>query len=102
MPEKVYTTMTRRRYRELIDRWLDGTLLQKWEGHRKPTTKAEQVEERQIKAIAMIYTENIKAVLDQLAKDDWSELRLVHDEARKIMRIQIVGRGYRQSTLDRL
>jgi hypothetical protein len=77
MSEARITSMSRTRYQELIKQWLDGTLLANWPDNKRATTKSEQVEERQIKAIAMIYTDGSKTLKDLLSGDSWRELYMV-------------------------
>lgn len=92
-----YTRMTRRRYRELVDGLWDGTLLEKWK-ERKAVTRADIVEERQIKAIGLIFNnvDKQKHIIETLNADEWTELIILRDGDQ--MKIQIYGRPkYAQS-----
>ena len=74
-----YTSMSRQRYRELLENILSGTLSEKWKNIDIATCKADKVEERQIKAIGMIvhYTDDAtKAVLKE---DNWDTLYILRD-----------------------
>lgn len=86
------TQMSRVRFRELCAAWLDGSLMQKWEGKEHGVTKAEQVEERQIKAIGLIMADKDQATLKLLMSDDWLEMHVLVDDKTQKMHIQILGR----------
>ena len=78
MSKQIYTSLSRTRYRELIAAIETGELEQKWVEGKEPVTKAEQTEERQIRALAMIYAEG-KELRDNLATLNWTSLCVYTD-----------------------
>ncbi len=88
MAERI-TSMSRARFMELRQLWLDGTLIDKWRGL-TPKTKSDKVEERQIRGMAMIYQLH-QDQRDILLTDKWSELHIVKDHGS--VKLEIIGRG---------
>jgi len=72
------TSMTRGRFRELQTGILDGTLLNKWKD-KVATTKSDIVEQNQIRAITMIYTNASNRTLELLNSNIWHELFVLND-----------------------
>jgi hypothetical protein len=84
-----YTSMTRTRFLELRKQMLDGSLTDKWTALENSgnLSKADKVEERQIRAIGIIYkniSSNTSAILNS---DKWKELHIVNDNG--IMKLQV-------------
>ena len=73
------TRLSRHRYNELLQGMKDGSLLEKWKD-KIATTKVDQVEERQIRAMYLISKESDQKTIDILAGDGWRELILVKEE----------------------
>lgn len=73
------TRLSRQRYNELLQGMTDGSLLEKWKD-KTATTKADQVEERQIRAMYLISKESDQKTIDILAGDGWRELILVKEK----------------------
>lgn len=82
------TSISRARFQELRQQLIDGTLSSKWDGL-TPTRKADIVEEKQIRGMAMIFElpKDQRAILDT---DQWSELHIVKD--RDLLKLEIVSR----------
>lgn len=73
MTKTLLTQMGIARYDEIVAGWLDGTLQKKWSELQKfnpdrVLTKKEQVEERQIRAIAFMFAERDNPRADELLK----------------------------------
>lgn len=88
------TSMSRARFQELRQQWLDGVLSEKWKD-KTPTTKADKVEDKQIRAMAMIF-QMPKAQRSILDTDNWSELHVVKD--CDTLKLEIIG-NYRAVVL---
>lgn len=89
MAKTLVTQMTKARYDELISGWLDGSLKEKWvKLENNQLTKAQQVEERQIRAIAMIVSNEkvYKSVREKL----WN-LITIYREDNGTLSIQLFG-----------
>jgi hypothetical protein len=84
---KRITSITKQRFRELCQQWIDGILQEKWPEGKVAITKAEQVEERQIRAIGLIYSSDNDDIRKLLFTDKWRELYILQDD--KNIRIQI-------------
>lgn len=93
MSAKRITSMSRARFNELRQQWIDGVLSEKWDG-KTPTTKADKVEDKQIRGMAMIFNmpKAQRAILDT---DKWTELHIVKD--CDLIKLEIIG-NYRTVT----
>jgi len=52
------TSISRARFQELRQQWLDGVLSEKWKD-KTPTTKADKVEDKQIRAMAKSFAADL-------------------------------------------
>ena len=80
------TSMTRTKFNELREGVVNGSLRAKW-ADKTPTTKADKVEEKQIRALGLIFElpyENRKL----LDTDQWHELFIVNENG--ILRLQVI------------
>jgi len=82
------TSISRARFQELRQQWIDGVLSEKWKD-KTPTTKADIVEDKQIRGMAMIFQmpKSKRAILDT---DDWSVLHIVKDGG--LLKLEITPR----------
>ena len=87
MPQR-FTSITRPRFRELVKGMVDGSLLKKWDVIGAATTKAEKVEERQIKIIGMIYGKHDEDVLKVLESDAWTVLHIDVINGNFVLRVE--------------
>ena len=89
MTRTLVTQISRVRYDELITGWLDGSLKEEWvKLENTKLTKAKQVEERQIKAIAMIISNN--DIFNSVKEKPWNLIK-VYKEANGTMSIELLG-----------
>ena len=80
------TEFGRARFEELTEGIKDGSLLEKWSKEKVPKTKAELVEERQIKALgAWVASGNS---LEELHGLKWRRLEFFSDGDRVLVRAQ--------------
>ena len=84
---KKLTEFGRARFEELFEGIKDGTLLERWPKEKVPKTKAELVEERQIKALgAWVNSGNS---LEELQRDlSWRRIEFFSDGDRILVRAQ--------------
>jgi hypothetical protein len=73
------TQMSKPRFMELCAEWADGSLIDKWNDLQEAKTKAEKVEERQIRAIAMLIQEAPEEYR-RLLREDWKLFEVLVDE----------------------
>jgi len=89
MTRTLVTQISRVRYDELITGWLDGSLKEEWAKlENTQLTKSQQVEERQIKAIAMIVSNN--DIFNSVKEKPWDLIK-VYKEANGTMSIELLG-----------
>lgn len=82
------TSMSKVRFEELLHGIMDGSLSQQWTGKdEQKLTKREQVELRQLLAIANIYNENPIA-LEKVNKGNWKLLEILKQGDRVYLRLR--------------
>ena len=79
MPQRL-TSMKRSRFIEISRGIYDGSLKERWPEGKEAVTKKEQVEERQIKAVYMIFSESPKTFEELYKETNWTELAIVRLE----------------------
>ena len=74
------TSITRSRFMQLWQEGADGTLAERWPKGKVAVTKAEKVEERQLKVmVALIQTD--PTTFDKLVdSEDWNEVEFIRAE----------------------
>lgn len=80
------------RYDELVEQWLNGSLKQKWdELQGKKLTKRQQVEERQIRAIAtIVQLPDGDSVKNIVQKGRWSKLNIYRVDGTKGLILEVL------------
>ena len=80
------TQLSSTRYDELVEQWLDGTLQVAWKAlDGKSLTKKQQVEERQIRAIAAIFSEPDDSLIrNAIRMRNWRIVEFYRNDAGKI------------------
>lgn len=88
------TEMSRTRFRELMASIANDSISEKWHDGKVAITKSEKVEERQIRAICMIYDgeKERRKLRELLRSDTWDSLELLLDEKNDKVRIHVIGR----------
>lgn len=71
------TQLSESKYDELVEGWINGSLQEKWKVlNGQELTKKQQVEERQIRAIAMIFSQPEDSSIRQTIRNRrWKELK---------------------------
>lgn len=80
MSKQLITQMSRSVCNELLERWTSGALLEKWKGlEGKSLTRAEQVEDRRIRVLAMIIDDDDSKFWEIFRTGRWQTLFAYRD-----------------------
>ena len=85
------TEMSRARFRELMNSIADGSINAKWPEGKIAETKAEKVEERQVRTICLIYDgkDERDELRELLTSDYWDSLELLLDKENDKVHIHV-------------
>ena len=91
------TEMSRTRFRELMASIANGSISARWPENKVAATRTEKVEERQVRAICLIYDgEDERDELRELLNSDyWDSLELLLDEKNDKVHIHVKQRPRR-------
>lgn len=92
MTKKLLTQMGPVVYRELVSGWQNGSLLEKWEllKNRPVLTKSQQVEDRRIRAIAMLAKGANEETIAFINRMKWKELKFYVDG--DVIFVEVIGK----------
>lgn len=81
MTKQLVTQMSVSQYDELITKILNGSLKEKWSQMEKPQTKKDEVEEKQIRVIGLIFGDDKhQNFADAIKAKKWKTLKIWKDE----------------------
>jgi len=86
------TEMNRRRFFEIMNSIIDGSMTERWPEGKIPETRAEKVEARQVGLIGMIYDgkDDSKELREILKSESWAKLEISLDEENNMIRIRVL------------